>query len=62
MTDPDRPAEVTLPIFDTTSGTGENKTYNIIGFARFRLNCYHFSKSKTHGTAASPMPTTKASG
>jgi len=28
---------VTIPVFDTVSGTGSNATYHIVGFARFRL-------------------------
>ena len=46
---PPRPAIVTLPIFDVTEGTGGNLTYNIVGFGRWRLDCYHFAKSKTGG-------------
>jgi hypothetical protein len=48
--DPPRPAVVTLPIFDTTEGTGGNKTYNVVGFGRFHIDCYHFSKNKTGGS------------
>jgi hypothetical protein len=47
-TDPERPAEVTLPVFDYTEGNGESLTYHITGFGRFHLTCYHWSKSKTY--------------
>ncbi|MBI5033919.1 MAG: hypothetical protein HZB51_25650 [Chloroflexi bacterium] len=36
---------VTLPVYDTFSDSGNNRTYRIKGFARFRLTCYHFSNS-----------------
>ncbi len=28
---------ITIPIFDTASGTGNNLTYNVVGFARFKV-------------------------
>jgi len=45
--DPSRPATVTVPIFDYTEGTGNNKRYHIVGFARFRIECMHFQKKPT---------------
>ncbi|HFD39774.1 MAG TPA: VWA domain-containing protein [Anaerolineae bacterium] len=46
---PSQPATVTLPIFDYTEGNGQNKKYHIIGFGRFRLECYHASRSQYYG-------------
>ncbi len=39
--DPTRPAQVLLPIFDTSAGTGSNATYHIIGFGWFVLTAYN---------------------
>jgi hypothetical protein len=46
---PPRPQEVTLPIFDYTEGNGSNKTYHVVGFGRFRLDCWHASKNQNYG-------------
>jgi hypothetical protein len=48
--DPPRPQEVTVPVYNETTGTGENLTYHVIGFARFKIECYHFSKTQTYGS------------
>jgi len=45
---PPRPKEVTLPIFDYTEGNGANLKYHIVGFGRFEIECYHFSKNHTY--------------
>jgi hypothetical protein len=45
-----RNREVTLPIFDYTEGQGEGLKYHVVGFGRFRLDCYHFSPNQTYGT------------
>lgn len=50
---PSRPAEVTLPIFDYTEGSGSNKEYHVIGFGRFRLECWHASKNQHYGPTCS---------
>ncbi len=31
---------ITIPIYDTANGTGNNLTYNIVGFARFKVTGY----------------------
>ena len=41
-TDPTRPKEVLLPIYDTIEGQGSNATYHTIGFAWFVLTDYNF--------------------
>jgi hypothetical protein len=46
---PSRPATVTLPIFDYTEGNGSNKTYHIVGFGQFRLECWHASRNQNYG-------------
>ncbi len=46
---PTRPATVTLPIFDYREGVGENMGYHVIGFGRFRINCYHMSNGQMYG-------------
>ncbi len=33
---------VTIPIYDTVSGTGNNTTYNIKGFARFKIVAFNY--------------------
>ncbi|MGQ9625890.1 MAG: pilus assembly protein TadG-related protein [Anaerolineae bacterium] len=40
--DPTRPAKVILPIYDYTTGTGNNLKYHIIGFGVFVLTNYNF--------------------
>jgi hypothetical protein len=46
---PSRPMTVTLPIFDYTEGTGSNLKYHIVGFANFRIECYHASRNQHFG-------------
>ena len=43
--DPLRPKEVLLPVYDTASGQGNNTTYHVIGFAWFVLTDYNFQSS-----------------
>jgi hypothetical protein len=47
--DPPRPMTVTLPIYDVVTGTGESLTYHVAGFGRFKLLCYHFSRTQFYG-------------
>jgi len=46
--EPSRPQTVTVPVFDSTDGTGENLKYHVTGFARFEIQCYHFSKNHAY--------------
>jgi hypothetical protein len=36
---------VTIPVFDSVSGTGKNATYHIKGFARFRITAFGYQGS-----------------
>jgi len=47
--DPTRPATVTVPIFDYTEGTGSNLKYHIVGFGRFRIDCWHVNQGQKYG-------------
>ncbi len=42
---PPRYREVVMPVFDYTTGQGNNLKYHIVGFARFELQCYHFANN-----------------
>lgn len=44
--DPNCDKCVTVPVYDTTSGNGNNLTYHIVGFARMRITCYYFNNGK----------------
>ncbi len=50
---------VTIPIYDTATGTGSNALYHIKGFARFRITCYYFSSNQTHGTCVNAPEASK---
>jgi hypothetical protein len=41
---------VTIPVYDSVTGTGTTTKYHIKGFARFKLTCYRFSSSLTAGS------------
>ncbi len=59
--DPDRPAEVTVPIFDYTCydlpssdpeacpNGGSDLKFHIVGFARFQIQCFYFYKAHREG-------------
>ncbi len=40
---------VTIPVYDTTAGQGNNLTYHIVGFASFRITCFKVN-SQVYGT------------
>lgn len=55
--DPNRPAEVVVPIYDTVVGQGSNFEYHVIGFAKFRLLAYDFGGNNKYALADSLLGT-----
>lgn len=53
-----KPREVTIPVYDQFTGTGNNGRYRIAGFARFEITCYRFGQgsSQTDGTCVTANP------
>lgn len=50
--DPNRPAEVIVPVYNNTTGRGNNLRYEISGFAKFRITGYHFGGNRHYGSGS----------
>ncbi len=53
-----KPSAVVVPVYDRFTGTGNNASYRIIGFAKFRITCFYFGNGagQSYGTCATQNP------